>query len=452
MLKPYTLHFPTILTGCLLAGLGTGCGGAEETGATLTDMGGPVDLTPPTPQIKHVVLIVQENHTFDTYFGRYCTAPSYSNPTCTTGPACCERAPDTEPNGALPITLDDAANGRNDPDHTQACELAEANGGKMDRYVTGVPGCSHDYNWGISPSSVVKTYLDYASQFALADRYFQSVSGQSSSNDMYFATARFVFKDNDLIPNAVGHGCWYPLRSTTRLTGRKTIADLLIQAGKSFGVYAEGYQAMKDALLCPTSFPADCTSSIKVPGAPNTCIYDPSDYGWQYFAQFADNPLYIKDYSTFAKDVANGNLPTFSYVKGVSYHTEHPNFGNTITLGEAFVKKVNDLILSTAYAEDTLVLVAWDEGGGFFDHVAPPPTSAIDNEPYGTRVPLLALGKFARKNYVSHVEMEHSSIVKFLEYYFLDQQTGQLGARDAVVNNIGSLLDPTKTGILVPEN
>lgn len=145
-------------------------------------------------------------------------------------------------------------------------------------------------------------------------------------------------------------------------------------------------------------------------------------------------------------------MPTFSYVKGVSYHTEHPNFGNTITLGEAFVKKVNDLILSTAYAEDTLVLVAWDEGGGFFDHVAPPPTSAIDNEPYGTRVPLLALGKFARKNYVSHVEMEHSSIVKFLEYYFLDQQTGQLGARDAVVNNLGSLLDPTKTGILVPEN
>jgi len=446
------LHLPVLLSAFILGGVLTGCG-ADDTGLTLTDMGTPPpDLTPGVPQIKHVVLIVQENHTFDSYYGRYCTAPAGSNPTCTTGPACCERAPDAEPSGALPITLDDAANGRNDPDHTQACELAEDNGGKMDRYVLGVPGCSHDYNWGIAPDSVVKTYLDYAAQYALADRYFQPIAGQSSSNDMYFATARFVFKDNDLIPNAIGHGCWYQFRTTTRLTGRKTIADLLLQAGKSFGVYAEGYQAMKDALLCPTSFPSDCTSSIKVPGAPNTCVYDPSDYGWQYFAQFADNPLYIKDLTTFTKDLSTGALPTFSYVKGVSYHTEHPNFGNTITLGASFVKKITDAIMNTPYAEDTLVLVTWDEGGGFFDHISIPGISPIDNQPYGTRVPLLALGKFAKKNYVSHVQMEHSSVVKFLEYYFLGQQTGQLEARDTVVNNIGSMLDPTQTGIVVPEN
>ena len=437
--------------GLFACSLWSGCG-ANDTAGIPTDMGAPPDLTPGTPQIKHVVLLVQENHTFDNYFGRYCTAPAASNPTCNTGPGCCERAPDTEPSGAFPISLDDAANGRNDPDHTQDCELAEDNGGKMDRYVTGVPGCSHDYNWAISPNQVVKVYQDYAAQFALGDRYFQSVAGQSSSNDMYFTTARFVFKDNDLIPNSIGHGCWYQFRTTTRYTGQKTIADLLIAAGKTFGVYAEGYQALKDAVLCPTSFPSDCTSSIKVPGAPNTCVYDPSDYGWQYFAQFADNSSYIKDFTSFAKDLAAGALPSFTYLKGVSYHTEHPNFGNTITLGAAFVKKVADSILNSPYAEDTLILITWDEGGGFFDHVAPPPKSVIDNQPYGTRVPVLAIGKFARKNYVSHVEMEHSSIVKFLEYNFLDQRTGQLGARDTVVNNIGSLLDPSKTGIVIPEN
>jgi Stigma-specific protein, Stig1/Phosphoesterase family len=48
-------------------------------------------------KIEHVILIVQENHTFDSYFGRYCQAPAGSSPTCTTGPSCCERAPDTEP-------------------------------------------------------------------------------------------------------------------------------------------------------------------------------------------------------------------------------------------------------------------------------------------------------------------------------------------------------------------
>ena len=68
----------------------------------------------------------------------------------------------------------------------------------------------------------------------------------------------------------------------------------------------------------------------------------------------------------------------------------------------------------------------------------------------GTRVPLIALGPFARTNVVSHVPMEHSSIVKFLEFNYLGA-TGQLRARDAVVNNIGSLLDPARTGVTVPE-
>jgi hypothetical protein len=61
------------------------------------------------------------------------------------------------------------------------------------------------------------------------------------------------------------------------------------------------------------------------------------------------------------------------------------------------------------------------------------------------------MGKFAKQNFVSHVTMEHSSVVKFIEWNFLGKQTGQLGNRDTTVNNIGSLLDPAKTGTAVPE-
>jgi phospholipase C len=67
-------------------------------------------------------------------------------------------------------------------------------------------------------------------------------------------------------------------------------------------------------------------------------------------------------------------------------------------------------------------------------------------------VPLIAVGPFVRKNYVSHVTMEHSSIVKFIEWNWLGQKTGQLGTRDTVVNNLGSMLDPAKTGVAVPAN
>jgi phospholipase C len=92
-----------------------------------------------------------------------------------------------------------------------------------------------------------------------------------------------------------------------------------------------------------------------------------------------------------------------------------------------------------------------DESGGYFDHLAPPAASSVDGQPYGARVPLLALGRFARKGHVSHAIMEHSSIVKFIEWNWLGQ-TGLLGGRDAVVNNIGSMLDASATFAAVPAN
>jgi phospholipase C len=115
---------------------------------------------------------------------------------------------------------------------------------------------------------------------------------------------------------------------------------------------------------------------------------------------------------------------------------------------------VNDVVTAvegSCYKDQTLILLTWDEGGGFFDHVPPPPDSTVDNQPYGTRVPLLAIGKYAKQGGVSHTTMEHSSIVKFLEWNYLGGKTGQLQARDAVVNNIGSLLDSTAVGATIPD-
>ena len=113
-----------------------GCGG------TPTRTPGSCDGPCPVSKIDHVVVVVQENHTFDNYFAHYCTAATGSAPTCTTGPSCCEAGPDHDPSGASPMVLDDTTNASFDPDHTQACELAETNGGAMDRYVVGAGACS----------------------------------------------------------------------------------------------------------------------------------------------------------------------------------------------------------------------------------------------------------------------------------------------------------------------
>jgi phospholipase C len=187
------------------------------------------------------------------------------------------------------------------------------------------------------------------------------------------------------------------------------------------------------------------------PIACHTCVYDPTDIPFAYYEQLGDK--YIRDYGALKSDLTSGALPNFAFVKAKEWHNEHPNV-STIADGIAFVTSVIQMIEDSMYASSTLILLTWDEGGGFFDHVAPPKSIDVDDQgkpvPYGTRVAFLAIGTFARKGAVSHVQMEHSSVVRFLEYNFLGP-VGQLGYNDAKVNNLGSLLDPSRTGIPIPE-
>ena len=391
------------------------------------------------------MVIVQENHTFDTYFGGYCTAPTGSSPTCTDGPACCEAGPATDPGGAAPVVLDDSENGAFDPDHTQACELAEMNGGKMDRFVAGA-SCSDPRHFAYASPSLIAPYAQLAQNGALADRYFQPLAGQSSSNDMYLVSARFVFQDNAYEPDAIGHAC--SITPQAMEFPGPIIGDLLDAANVSWSFYAEGYQAMVDAQKagnCGTA-PDACGFGVTL----YPCVFDPGDVPIDYYANFRDDPRVLRDYTQLASDLSSGKLPQVAWVRGLGFHSEHPGERTTISDGVTFVQEVIQAVQSSDYAPDTLVLVTWDEGGGFFDHVAPP-ADGSDGQPYGTRVPLLVVGPFARKNAVSHTTLEHSSIVKFIEWNWLGMQVGQLGGRDASVANLGSLLDPTRTGAAVPE-
>ncbi len=415
----------------------------------------PADTGPAVTNIKHVVLIVEENHTFDNYFGHWCTAPTGSNPTCNNGPSCCEAAPGTEPSGSSPIALDDSSNGGRDPDHTYACEWAEMDNGKMDHYVTGTSCPAVDLlastspnpgNYAVVDPKVGQTYQAWATQYALADRYFQPLVGQTSANDMYFAVARWQFKDNQYKPNCNGKGCIAPTTPTQTWSGVTTIADLITGAGHTFNVYAEGLSAMWQYPWCP-ALPSDCTGGIY---GLSPCYYDCSDIPFEYYSQWLDKSD-MKDWTDFQNDISAGTLPDFAYVKFAGYHNEQPGYNTKLTTSIEHVQTAVDAILSSPYANDTLVIVTWDEGGGYFDHVSPPGVNPIDNEPYGTRVPMLAVGRFAKKGFVSHVQMEHSSVVKFLELNFTGK-TGQLGARDTNVNNLGSMLDPAETGIVVPEH
>ncbi len=463
----------------------------------------------PATAIRHVVVIVEENHTFDSYFGRYCTGNA--GVTCANGPGCCEAAPATQPGltGMVPpVLLTSGSNFALDRNHESTCELDQMHwdGSKylMDRFVYGAgPNCSIPENFalvdpsqGTDDTGVSTVYWPLARKHALADRYFQPVIGSTSSNDMFLATAQFHFVDNQAFPQALGTDCQLSYYNYLPPTLRNrppsvtfhntTIADLLIEAvpGLPFGHYHQGYASIHSAAqsgtldkdACPP-IPDDCkVAAAKVNAA--ACSYDPSDNPFRYFPQFADGSLYaqryLKDLGSLATDITAGGLPAVAFVKALSYTNEHPAWSH-IYEGTALVQKVIDQVLTTQsgemvdgkfipYADSTLVLLTWDEGGGFSDHVAPPRQAPIDGRNYGTRVPFLAIGKFAKQNYISHVQLEHSSIVKFIEWNFLGKKSGQLYGknkptqfgnpsdlpRDAVVNNLGDLLDAAQTAATIP--
>lgn len=203
-------------------------------------------------------------------------------------------------------------------------------------------------------------------------------------------------------------------------------------------VYAGGYDTMKAAVAagtCPAPHP-DCPAQVS--GYP--CNYDPSDDPFAYYTALADDPAHFADVDALHADLASGALPEVVFVRAIGFLSEHP--GSSLEEGVAFAEGLAREIMASPVGPTTLVLLTWDESGGYFDHVPPPPTS-VDGEPYGARVPLIALGPFARVNAVSHIEMEHSSIVRFIEWNWLGGETGQLGRRDTVVSDIRSLLDPT---------
>jgi len=208
--------------------------------------------------------------------------------------------------GASPIVLDDASNFGTDRDHLQVCELQEIDNGKMDGYVTGStgsdtclgfgPSCSSTNNWALADQTTVGAYWLLADSSALADRYFQPLAGGSASNDMYFATTHFQFLDNAEFPLSIASGCVDPTNSCitsarASYTGVTTIADLLLQANKTFAVYADGYAEAKAAAPSCPSAPSYCpySSCITHPIACHACIYDPSDIPFEYYATLTDS-------------------------------------------------------------------------------------------------------------------------------------------------------------------
>jgi acid phosphatase len=201
-----------------------------------------------------------------------------------------------------------------------------------------------------------------------------------------------------------------------------TIGDELSAKGVDWAWYAGGWNA---ALAGTPDAGAD--------------LFQYHHQPFVYFANYADGTpgraAHLKDESDFMAAAAAGTLPAVSFVKPDGVDNEHPNYANVIT-GETATEDLINAVRSGPNWKDALIIVTYDENGGFWDHVPPP---HIDAWGPGTRVPAIVISPFAKQGFVDHTTYDTTSITTTIEHRW---GLAPLGTRDANAADLGNALAP----------
>lgn len=354
--------------------------------------------------IEHIVFVIKENRTFDNYFGTFPGADGATSGTISTGRVI--------PLGHTPDQFP------YDICHAWQCAILAIDGGKMDKFnliggarkKSGFPGYTQ------LTQQDIPNYFAYAQNFVLADRMFSSLQGPSFPNHLYTVAAQ----SGGVISNpknAQGYwGCDAPAGASVKVINTRgniieqypcfdfqTLADSLEAAGVSWKYYA------------PTK--------------------GEGGYWWSTLDainHIRNSPLWsehVVPYTEFVTDAQNGQLPAVSWLVTNAALSEHPPYSTCH--GENWTVQQINAVMTGPDWNSTVVFLAWDDFGGFYDHVPPP---KVDEFGFGPRVPLLIISPFAKKGFISHTQYEFSSFLKFVEerYNLKPLTDGDASANDMV--------------------
>ena len=346
--------------------------------------------------IRHFITLLQENHTFDNYFGTYPGADGIPAGVC------------------MPVSLDDPhgkciepfhLGGRPvlDLSHSRLAFDMQYNAGKMNGFVVAHGGS--DLPMGYYDDNDLPYYWNLADEFVLFDRFFSSSGGGSVVNHVYWIAGSPGPKPDSIPPKGLD---------------LPTIFDRLQAAGVSWKFYVQNY----DPTITYRNLAGQGDRSSQVIWAPVLSI-----------PRFIDDPelaSHIVDLDEYYKDLNQGTLPAVAYIVP-SGASEHPP--GSLLSGQRFVQTlINALTRSTAWANSAFLL-AYDDWGGWYDHVRPP---QVDRFGYGFRVPALLVSPFARHHHVDHTVLDFTSILRFIEDNWA---LPSLKGRVATANSIAPAFD-----------
>jgi len=439
----------------------------------------PHDAATSTP-IKHLVVLYQENVSFDHYFGTY---PAAANPageprftarkdTPGVGGLNASLLAPNNPNAVQPFRLSRAQAQTCDQDHSYTGEQQAFDAGRMDRFVEtvgrGTASCA-DYGkgkglvMGYYDGNTVTGLWNYAQHFAMSDSSYSTTFGPSTPGALNLvsgqthgfavdgeavpATSGTVIGD----PQPSGDACDSRDSSTSTDPRNKNIGDLLNARHVSWGWFQGGF--------------ADCAATHVNVGGVVSKDYIPHHEPFQYYASTANlkhtppasvaeighdgaaNHQY--DLTSFWSAVNAGSMPAVSFLKAAAYQDGHAGYSSPLDEQRYVVQTINRL-QTTPEWKNTAVVIAYDDSDGWYDHKMGPvvnrSTDAAhdalttdgtcgsnparvsggyqDRCGYGPRQPLLVVSPYAKHNFVDHTVTDQTSILRFVEDNW---KTGQIG-------------------------
>ncbi len=205
-----------------------------------------------------------------------------------------------------------------------------------------------------------------------------------------------------------------PTKPTLPPQTAKTIGDTLSAKGVSWVWYAGAWNdALKDGMQDPEAKRRLIYNTEK--GSPN---FVPHHQPFNYFARFApgttDRAGHLKDYVDLVAAIDKGELPQVVFYKPQGSLNEHPGYADVMS-GDVHIAELVAKIKASPLWDSTVIIVTYDENGGFWDHVAPPKG---DRWGPGTRIPAIVISPFAKRSYVDHTYYDTTSIAKFITLRF----------------------------------
>jgi phospholipase C len=369
--------------------------------------------------IKHIVFFIMENRSYDHLFG---TFPGSNGAT---------KADDhgvTRPLTRAPLQR------AHDLPHCYNCNVASINGGAMDGFNQ--TDSAEEFAFTQFHKNQITAYWNWAERYTLADTFFASAVGPSFPNHMYSIAAT----SGGTLDNP-----WQPPPNLVQMQQEgyaKSWGCDIARDGYVEVIDPEGYM-VKVSPCFDFQTEGDLLNAKGIPWSYYAATNGQLGYIWSAYSaigRYRNDPelwsAHIRPVDDVVRDIQADRLPPVTWITPRFQLSQHPEYN--FCWGQNWtIEVVNALMRSEAW-NDTLVVMTWDDFGGFYDHVPPVP---LDDFGLGIRVPTMIISPYAKRGYVDSTMYEFSSVLRFIENNW---GLTQLTSRDRIADGLEGALDFTQ--------